>query len=112
MGMMQAGMDNDKGAMVSAMKGMKGAGGKARVNTCMAHIQGDMALMGKNPAEYCTKPAETEEFPDFLALGAAVTADLAAAACDLTLPQGKGSCVMPQVYGQCCTMMQAGMDNG
>jgi len=98
--MMQAGVDHNKGAMMKALNGMKGAGGKDRVNTCMKHIKGDMGN--------CMKPADTEELPDFLALEAAVSADLAAAACELSLP-GKGSCEMPQVFGQCCTMMQAGI---
>merc|ERR1712086_898577 len=103
-------IDNDKGAMMQAIKGMKGQG-KARLNLCRHNVKGDFALLRKNPTEYCTKGEDVEEFPDFLALGAAATADLAAAQCELTLPQGKGHCSIPSVAGLCCTALQAGMDN-
>jgi len=107
---MQAGVDNNKGAMMQAIKGMKGQG-PARLNLCMHNMKGDMALIQNDPTEYCTKGEDVEEFPDFLALGAAATADLAAAQCELTLPQGKGHCSLPSVAGLCCTALQAGMDN-
>merc|ERR1712086_835124 len=71
-------IDNDKGAMMQAIKGMKGQG-KARLNLCRHNVKGDFALLRKNPTEYCTKGEDVEEFPDFLALGAAATADLAEA---------------------------------
>jgi len=100
-----------KGEMMGVLKGMsKGQGGKARVNTCMQNIKGDMGLIAHNQGAYCTKPADTEEFPDFLALGAAATANMAADGCELTLPGGKGSCDMPTVSGECCTFIQDSVD--
>merc|ERR1711935_1192553 len=90
------------------MQDMKGQG-RARVNLCRNNMHRDLALVQNDPTEYCTKGGDVEEFPDFLALGATATADLAAAECELTLPQGKGHCSLPSVAGQCCTLMQAGI---
>merc|ERR1711935_1055205 len=92
------------------MQDMKGQG-RARVNLCRNNMHRDLALVQNDPTEYCTKGEDVEEFPDFLALGAAATADLAAAQCELTLPQGKGHCSVPSVAGLCCTAMQAAADH-
>merc|ERR1712238_535785 len=93
--MMQASAAGQKGESIKvAMKLMK----EGTLDQCGAASQGDMPN--------CPPPPAGEELPDFLAMVASATANLAAAGCEVT----KGadwSCNLPHVSGECCTMMQA-----